>query len=596
MKLRYRIIALVLAIAVSLSLSGCAEIAGVIAVGLAGSDDSGGAVSGEVVFAPPASESLASVPEDSTAALTGAEPVYLRIGEEFDVATRVSSASEEGVVTESRCEEIASVSGSVIRGVSVGKTAVSVIRAGRVIAEFSVTVEFDALSTGFDFTTDLVDSTVYSVSSEYEANRIIDDAISKRYSRVTLDFSNISLLYDVSDDFEPELELGTHVSLFVTEHTFARYRADFTISYDSHAATVTTPKSGELEFRQILGYNEIIRRAYAISEAGGARPDNYNDFAIYTENKGSFAVHNSEELWWAVEQGYLPVFPIENTKAELLFERAKMILREIIVEGMTDYEKVISIYEYILNAVEYDHYAFDAAMETMAKGSYEEILALGQDKCYYLEGVFENGRAVCDGKAKAFVLLCGIEGIECVRVTGDAIEDGVGHAWNYVKIDYYWYLIDTTASDGLYLEENADSIADYCDGDVEVPSYEYFLRSVDYLRGEYDYHGMWYEIEEQLSFTQRNYFAYRLPGSNGMDFIISSANEVHRMFEMASEIGMPDEFVMSFISDQEEKAYEYFEEVIERYKLEVKMFYTVYDGRAVHVAHCKVLSADEWDR
>ena len=129
-----------------------------------------------------------------------------------------------------------------------------------------------------------------------------------------------------------------------------------------------------------------------------------------------------------------------------------------------------------------------------------------------------------------------------------------------------------------------------------MPSYEYFLRSVDYLRGEYDYHGMWYEIEEQLSFTQRNYFAYRLPGSNGMDFIISSANEVHRMFEMASEIGMPDEFVMSFISDQEEKAYEYFEEVIERYKLEVKMFYTVYDGRAVHVAHCKVLSADEWDR
>ena len=46
----------------------------------------------------------------------------------------------------------------------------------------------------------------------------------------------------------------------------------------------------------------------------------------------------------------------------------------------------------------------------------------------------ENQFAVCDGLSKAYVLLCAIEGIDCVKVNGKA--DGAGHAWNKV------YLVD----------------------------------------------------------------------------------------------------------------------------------------------------------
>lgn len=81
---------------------------------------------------------------------------------------------------------------------------------------------------------------------------------------------------------------------------------------------------------------------------------------------------------------------------------------------------------------------------------------------YYLEGIFLNKfykkdmHAVCDGKSKAFVLMCGIEGITAVRISGEASSDGKnfdGHAWNKVLLDLNgtgdkeWYFVDTTWGD-----------------------------------------------------------------------------------------------------------------------------------------------------
>lgn len=81
---------------------------------------------------------------------------------------------------------------------------------------------------------------------------------------------------------------------------------------------------------------------------------------------------------------------------------------------------------------------------------------------YYLEGIFldkfykKDMHAVCDGKSKAFVLMCGIEGITAVRISGKASSDGKnfgGHAWNKVLLDLNgtgdkeWYFVDTTWGD-----------------------------------------------------------------------------------------------------------------------------------------------------
>lgn len=72
-------------------------------------------------------------------------------------------------------------------------------------------------------------------------------------------------------------------------------------------------------------------------------------------------------------------------------------------------------------------------------------------------GAFLDRRAVCEGIAKAFKLLCNEYEIKCIVVLGKANKDGVYgeddyHAWNLVKIGNESYHVDVTW-DNLYDEE-----------------------------------------------------------------------------------------------------------------------------------------------
>ena len=65
-------------------------------------------------------------------------------------------------------------------------------------------------------------------------------------------------------------------------------------------------------------------------------------------------------------------------------------------------------------------------------------------------GALIDGRAVCDGYAKAIKLLCDREGIPCVVVAGKAVQNGGTdlHAWNYVQLENgLWYALDATWDD-----------------------------------------------------------------------------------------------------------------------------------------------------
>ncbi len=56
-------------------------------------------------------------------------------------------------------------------------------------------------------------------------------------------------------------------------------------------------------------------------------------------------------------------------------------------------------------------------------------------------GALVDGRAHCEGYAKAFSYLCGRAGIENAVVTGRTTTD---HMWNMVKIEGNWYHVDVT--------------------------------------------------------------------------------------------------------------------------------------------------------
>lgn len=199
--------------------------------------------------------------------------------------------------------------------------------------------------------------------------------------------------------------------------------------------------------------------------------------------KETMSVSTSNMLYKAVAWGYKPVFmgsQAENLKQ--IYDNAKDALSYIVSDEMSEYEKVHAIYDYIIYNVRYDHDCANAE-DKYVSGNLslnEKMKYYG----YYLEGIFldkfykKDMHAVCDGKSKAFVLMCGIEGITAVRISGKASSDGKnfgGHAWNKVLLDLNgtgdkeWYFVDTTWGD-------------VGDNSKEFLSHAYFLLSDDEVK------------------------------------------------------------------------------------------------------------------
>ncbi len=162
----------------------------------------------------------------------------------------------------------------------------------------------------------------------------------------------------------------------------------------------------------------------------GDRDVTFDDFK-YKTYPNSMSVTTSDQLFYALEHGFLPV-PTSGSYADEMLSAAKVILRSICNDSMDDVEKLWAIYNWFADEIYYDY----AALE----------LTTGQHMfdAWYLEGVFNNHKAVCDGIAKAFTVLASMEGIACVRVVSE------NHAWNKAAVDAdgdgvrEWYIIDAT--------------------------------------------------------------------------------------------------------------------------------------------------------
>lgn len=240
--------------------------------------------------------------------------------------------------------------------------------------------------------------------------------------------------------------------------------------------------------------------------------------------KETMSVSTSNMLYKAVAWGYKPVFmgsQADNLKQ--IYDNAKDALSYIVSDEMSEYEKVHAIYDYIIYNVRYDHDCANAE-DKYVSGNLslnEKMKYYG----YYLEGIFLNKfykkdmHAVCDGKSKAFVLMCGIEGITAVRISGEASSDGKnfgGHAWNKVLLDLNgtgdkeWYFVDTTWGD-------------VGDDSKEFLSHAYFLLSDDEVKNTHvEKQGHGYPKAE----GKFDYYAHETYTSSGTEYnyVITNRN------------------------------------------------------------------------
>lgn len=240
--------------------------------------------------------------------------------------------------------------------------------------------------------------------------------------------------------------------------------------------------------------------------------------------KETMSVSTSNMLYKAVAWGYKPVFMgAQADNLQQIYDNAKDALSYIVSDEMSEYEKVHAIYDYIIYNVRYDHDCANAE-DKYVSGNLslnEKMKYYG----YYLEGIFldkfykKDMHAVCDGKSKAFVLMCGIEGITAVRISGEASSDGKnfgGHAWNKVLLDLNgtgdkeWYFVDTTWGD-------------VGDDSKEFLSHAYFLLSDDEVKNSHvEKQGHGYPKAE----GKFDYFAHETYTSSGTEYnyVITNRN------------------------------------------------------------------------
>lgn len=302
---------------------------------------------------------------------------------------------------------------------------------------------------------------------------------------------------------------------------------EFTIYFKYFADKAgTVPTVNSPEFDAPDGFTDAVQNTYSKPHYDNVKKTRN----FYIDGvKETMSVSTSNMLYKAVAWGYKPVFMgAQADNLQQIYDNAKDALSYIVSDDMSEYEKVHAIYDYIIYNVRYDHDCANAE-DAYVSGNLslnEKMKYYG----YYLEGIFldkfykKDMHAVCDGKSKAFVLMCGIEGITAVRISGEASSDGKnfgGHAWNKVLLDLNgtgdkeWYFVDTTWGD-------------VGDDSKEFLSHAYFLLSDDEVKNTHvEKQGHGYPKAE----GKFDYFAHETYTSSGTEYnyVITNRNPAAQM-------------------------------------------------------------------
>lgn len=269
---------------------------------------------------------------------------------------------------------------------------------------------------------------------------------------------------------------------------------------------------------------------------------NTRTFAI--DSLSSAPVETVAQLLMVLENGRKPEFVSTSktadqlvsgkTIAEQTYLKAKEVLAQICTDQMTDYQKALAIYDWIITNNEYDNTTYDSALGTpFSSDNLSEM-------SFYASGMLLNNLAVCKGISQTFSLMCNIEGIKTLEtfgIVGSGIDwanvdfsvsakeigmammglsqnpqaiatanlladfETVGaHSWNRVYLDAgegeQWYIVDATWDDRVIDQ-------------TQYMSHEYFLvneQKISTNRKEFYPYGQFY-VEYDQNGQPIDYFA-----------------------------------------------------------------------------------------
>lgn len=145
----------------------------------------------------------------------------------------------------------------------------------------------------------------------------------------------------------------------------------------------------------------------------------------------------------------------------------KAVEEILLLNPISDYDKLICIYEYLQDHVQYDERELEACCRGNSKNP-------ASHNAY---GALVKGLAVCDGISGAFALLAQELGYDCTIVSGQASFRTTGfssHAWNVIKVGDKFYHVDAT-----WDINHKQQTGEY--------SYEYFCIDDDTVNSDHDW-------------------------------------------------------------------------------------------------------------
>ena len=139
-----------------------------------------------------------------------------------------------------------------------------------------------------------------------------------------------------------------------------------------------------------------------------------------------------------VYDGKKPVF-VTDDPVQPIYDAAHKFLSTYIHDDWTGAEREVNIvhavHDWLISTTDYDFKLYQSYL-----GGNTDY---ADNPAFFIDGVLLNGKAVCDGLARAFNFLCAMEGLQSMRVTGSF--SSAPHAWNKVKVGGQWYNVDVTA-------------------------------------------------------------------------------------------------------------------------------------------------------
>lgn len=277
------------------------------------------------------------------------------------------------------------------------------------------------------------------------------------------------------------------------------YNADGEIEYYNFASETYSYKDDTIKSVRETLENDIYtavkdRMKISSADTGDYFDKNYRilvyNYADLLASGDSEFTHNGEK-----HKFYTFRFQIEFEYSNTLEQNnyiknfAEDFNTVFISEGMSDYEKVKTIYDFIVRNSDYDtdvftgkydrnserfqiaHSAYGAVCGNIPESEDFNFANKNTITSQKVIANYDQGLAVCEGFSQLFCYLCTYNGIPCHIVDGDFTSDSGHnsdpHEWNYVWLDdgdgARWFQVDTTFAEAKSFKS------------IDLNSYDYFL-------------------------------------------------------------------------------------------------------------------------